>query len=152
MTESTHPSRRQVLTLAMASLAVTAVGSARADTAAMNEAIRAFTGGRSAITGPISLDIPSLVENGNSVPVSVRVDSPMTERDHVKRIALFNEKNPQPQVAVFTLGPRCGRAAVATRMRMADSQQIVAVAELSDGRFIRTRADVVVTLAACIET
>jgi sulfur-oxidizing protein SoxY len=151
MTESTNTTRRQVLRLAIASLAATSARSVQADPAAMNDAIRAFTGGRTPSTGPIRLDIPSLVENGNSVPVSVRVDSPMSEGDHVRRIAVFNEKNPQPQVAVFTLGPRCGRASVATRMRMADSQQIIAVAELSDGRFIQTRADVIVTLAACIE-
>jgi sulfur-oxidizing protein SoxY len=146
-----NPTRRQVLNVAMASLAATAGRRADAGPVALNDAIRMFTGGRSPGTGPIRLEIPSLVENGNSVPVAVRVDSPMSERDHVRRIALFTEKNPQPQVAVFTLGPRSGRAAVSTRMRMADSQAVFALAELSDGRFIQTRADVVVTLAACIE-
>jgi sulfur-oxidizing protein SoxY len=76
----------------------------------------------------------------------------MTERDHVLRIALFSEKNPLPQVAVFHLGTRAGRAAVTTRMRLADSQKVVAVAEMSDGSFQRVQADVIVTLAACIET
>ena len=151
MTESTNTTRRQVLRLAIASLAATSARSVQADPAAMNDAIRAFTGGRTPSTGPIRLDIPSLVENGNSVPVSVSVDSPMTERDHVRRIALFSEKNPQTQVAVFHLGPRSGRADVATRIRLADSQRLVAIVEMADGRFFQTGVEVIVTLAACIE-
>jgi sulfur-oxidizing protein SoxY len=99
----------------------------------------------------VRLLVPELVENGNSVPVSVSVDSPMTERDHVRRIALFSEKNPQTQVAVFHLGPRSGRADVATRIRLADSQRLVAIVELADGRFLQTAVEVIVTLAACIE-
>ena len=75
----------------------------------------------------------------------------MTAADHVRRIALFNDKNPQPDVAVFHLGPRAGRAQVATRIRLATSQTIAAVAELSDGSFWSAEADVIVTLAACIE-
>ena len=118
----------------------------------MELAINQFTGGRPTNTGRVLLDVPALVENGNSVPVRIEVSSPMTERDHVLRIALFSEKNPLPQVAVFHLGPRAGRAAVTTRMRLADSQKVVAVAEMSDGNFQRVQADVIVTLAACIET
>ena len=131
--------------------AVAAVPPAGATPMAMRAAIAAFTGGTVPRDGGMVLDVPGLVENGNSVPVSVRVDSPMTEREHVRRIAVFNERNPQPQVAVFRLGPRAGRAQVATRMRMADSQRIVAVAELSDGSFRQHAVDVIVTLAACIE-
>ena len=118
----------------------------------MREAIAVFTGGAVPIEGGLRLEVPGLVENGNSVPVSVTVDSPMTEAAHVRRIAVFNEKNPQPQVAVFRLGPRSGAARIGTRMRMADSQRIVAVAELSDGSFRQHAIDVIVTLAACIET
>ena len=125
---------------------------AGATPAAMREAIAAFTGGAVPIEGGLRLEVPGLVENGNSVPVSVTVDSPMTEASHVRRIAVFNERNPQPQVAVFRLGPRSGAARVGTRMRMADSQRIVAVAELSDGSFRQHAVDVIVTLAACIET
>jgi sulfur-oxidizing protein SoxY len=118
----------------------------------MREAIAVFTGGAIPTEGGLRLEVPGLVENGNSVPVSVTVDSPMTEAAHVRRIAVFNEKNPQPQVAVFRLGPRSGAARIGTRMRMADSQRIVAVAELSDGSFRQHAIDVIVTLAACIET
>jgi sulfur-oxidizing protein SoxY len=95
--------------------------------------------------------VPPLVENGNVVPLTVMVDSPMSEADHVKTIAVFNEKNPQPNVAVFHLGPRCGRGNVATRLRLANSQKLTAIAEMSDGTFWSDSADVIVTLAACTE-
>jgi sulfur-oxidizing protein SoxY len=138
---------------AMASLASLALlPPAGATPAALRAAIAAFTGGAEPREGGMRLEVPELVENGNSVPVLVTVDSPMTEVAHVRRIAVFNEKNPQPQVAVFRLGPRSGVARVGTRMRMADSQRIVALAELSDGSFRQHSVDVIVTLAACIET
>ena len=75
----------------------------------------------------------------------------MNEADHVSAIHIFNEKNPQPYVAAFHLGPRAGRASVSTRIRLADSQEVVAIARLSDGRFWSDGADVIVTLAACTE-
>jgi sulfur-oxidizing protein SoxY len=117
----------------------------------MRAAIAAFTQGAAPRSGRVRLVIAELVENGNAVPVAVSVASPMTEVDHVKRIALFTELNPEPQVAVFHLGPRNGRAEVATRMRLATTQQVVAVAELSDGSHWQAAMDVVVTLAACVE-
>ena len=115
---------------------------------------RAFTGGRPAPRDPraIQIEIAELVENGNTVPVSVRVASPMTADAFVRRIALFTERNPQPEVAVFQLSPAIGRAEVATRMRLATSQQVLAVAEFGDGRFVQAAVDVIVTLAACIES
>lgn len=124
---------------------------ARADRPALEAAVRAFTGGTWPEPGPIRIEIAELVENGNAVPVTVRVDSPMSIADHVRRIGLFNEKNPQSEVAVFSLGPRAGRAEVATRIRLATSQQLVAVAENHDGRYWSATADVIVMLAACIE-
>jgi sulfur-oxidizing protein SoxY len=114
-------------------------------------AIRGFTGGAVPSTGRVALEVAQLVDNGNAVPVAVRVESPMTAAEHVRRIGLFNEKNPQPDVAVFALGPRSGRAFVATRIRLATSQRLVAVAETSDGAFWQHAVDVVVVLAACIE-
>jgi sulfur-oxidizing protein SoxY len=86
------------------------------------------------------------------VPLTVSVESPMTQADHVKKIHVFNEKNPQPQVAVFHLGPRSGRAAASTRIRLADTQKVTAIAEMSDGTFWEASMEVVVTLAACIES
>lgn len=117
----------------------------------MKQAVEAFTGDRQATPGRVKLDIPYLVENGNSVSMSVTVESPMTAADHVKRIAVFNEKNPQPDIAIYHLGPRCGRAQVATRIRLADSQTLTAIAEMSDGSLWSTTAEVIVTLAACLE-
>ena len=124
---------------------------AAATPAEMEAAIRALVGEAELKSGRVALDISPLVENGNAVPVTVTVDSPMTPADHVKTIALFNERNPQPHVAVFHLGPRAGRARVATRMRLATSQTVVAVAALSDGSVWSASAEVIVTLAACIE-
>lgn len=117
----------------------------------LDEVIRSFTGGAAVREGRVKFDISPLVENGNAVPVTVEVDSPMTASDHVRRIALYTEKNPQADVVVFHLGPRNGRARVSTRIRLATSQAVVALAETSDGAFWSSRANVIVTLAACIE-
>jgi sulfur-oxidizing protein SoxY len=117
----------------------------------MTTAIRALTGGATVQTGRVKLDIPPLVENGNSVPMTVTVTSPMTSTDYVKSIHVFNEKNPQPNLGNFYFGPRAGRAQVATRVRLADSQKIIAIAKLSDGSLWSVTAEVVVTLAACTE-
>jgi sulfur-oxidizing protein SoxY len=102
-------------------------------------------------TGKVKLDVPPLVENGNTVPLTVSVANPMTPSDYVKSIHIFNEKNPQSNVGNFYLGPRAGRAQVSTRIRLADSQKVVAIARLSDDSFWSVTADIVVTLAACTE-
>lgn len=117
----------------------------------LDEVIRSFTGGAAVREERVKFEISPLVENGNAVPVSVEIESPMTVADHVRRIALFNEKNPQADVVVFHLSPRSGRARVATRIRLAASQTVVALAETSDGAFWSAKAKVIVTLAACIE-
>jgi sulfur-oxidizing protein SoxY len=117
----------------------------------MAAAIKAFTGGAAPRPGRITLEVAQLVDNGNTVPITVRVESPMTANDHVAAIAVFNERNPETGIAVFTLGPRAGKAEVSTRIRMATSQKLVAVARMSDGSFWMHSADVVVALAACIE-
>jgi sulfur-oxidizing protein SoxY len=145
--------RRQVLQAGAAGLLSVLVRPAAATPDTLQAALRAFTGGARVQTAPgrVGIDIASLVENGNAVPVTLTVTSPMTPGDHVQRIALFNERNPQPDVAVFHLGPRSGRAVVSTRMRLATSQQVLAVAQMSDGSFWLQAVDVVVTLAACIE-
>jgi sulfur-oxidizing protein SoxY len=124
---------------------------ARATPAAMQEAIRKVVGRASVNTGKVKLELPPLVENGNAVPLAVSVDSPMTEADHVRAIHVFTEKNPLPDVVSFRFGPRAGRAGVATRIRLADTQTVVAICELSDGSFWSGSAAVVVTLAACLE-
>ncbi|WP_119388392.1 SoxY-related AACIE arm protein [Taklimakanibacter lacteus] len=115
------------------------------------EAVRGFTGNRDVRPGRVKLDVPPLVENGNAVGITVTVESPMSANDHVRRIGLFNEKNPQADIAVFHLGPRAGRARISTRIRLASSQTVMAVAEMSDGSLWFGEAQVIVTLAACIE-
>lgn len=144
--------RRQVLGLGAGAFSVLMIRPGSATPAAMEAAIRALAGNDQVRPGRVKLEVPPLVENGNSVALTVRVESPMTSDDFVRTIAIFNEKNPQPNVATFHLGPRSGRAVVSTRMRMADSQKIVAVAELADGTFWSDSADVIVTLAACLES
>jgi sulfur-oxidizing protein SoxY len=124
---------------------------AEATPAMLASAIRNVVGTAVVKTGKIKLDIPPLVENGNTVPMTVSVSSPMTSDDYVKSIHVFNEKNPQPNIGNFYLGPRCGRAQISTRIRFADTQKIVAIAQLSDGSFWSISVDVVVTLAACTE-
>jgi len=116
----------------------------------MQAAMARITGGANVRRGRVKLQLPPLVENGNSVEFSVIVDSPMTETDYVKAIHVFTEKNPQPYVINAYLGPRAGRARITTRTRLADSQTVHAVAELSDGSFWSDSVSVVVTLSACI--
>lgn len=99
----------------------------------------------------MTLDIPALAENGNSVDTRVVVESPMTEADHVRWIHLIADKNPFPDMARFHLGPRAGRAEVSTTLRLAQSQRVTAVAALSGGGFLMAEADIVVTLSACID-
>jgi len=117
----------------------------------MEHAIRSLIGEAEVRKGKVTLDLPPLVENGNTVPLAVSVESPMTAADHVRAIHVFTEKNPQPDVVSFRFGPRAGRASVATRVRLADTQIVVAICELSDGSFWSARTSVVVTLAACLE-
>jgi len=119
--------------------------------AMLSGAIRSVVGEATIRNGKVKLDIPPLVENGNTVPMTVSVASPMTAEDHVKSIHVFNEKNPQPNIGNFHLGPSAGRAQIATRIRLADSQKVVAIARLSDDSFWSASADVIVTLAACTE-
>ena len=114
-------------------------------------AVRKYTGDAKTTEGRVKLDIAPLVDNGNSVPIEVSVESPMTATDHVVAIAVFNEKNPQRDVVEFIVGPRAGRAHVATRIRLATTQKLVAVAKMQDGTCWTHTVDVLVTLAACIE-
>src|SRR5713226_7727809 len=127
------------------------LAAARATPQAMQEALHRILGEAAPQHGKVRLDVPPLVENGNAVALTVSVESPMTEADHVKAIHIVNEKNPQPHVISVTLGPRAGRANLSTRIKLADSQQVVALAELSDGSFWSESADIIVTLAACVE-
>ncbi len=117
----------------------------------LEAAVRAWTGGAPVQTGRVKLDVAPLVDNGNTVPLSVSVDSPMTESDHVVAIAVFNERNPQADVLRCTLGPRAGRAQLSTRIRLATTQKLTAVARLNDGSHWQHTVEVIVALAACLE-
>ena len=148
--------RRQFLGLAGSAAVLGAVPLAdaaiRRGDARDDDASDQSRGRRAAVrTGKVKLDMPPLVENGNTVSMTVSVDSPMTAADHVVSIHVFNEKNPQPNMGNFYLGPRAGRAQISTRIRLADSQKIIAIAKLSDGSFWSATTDVVVTLAACTD-
>ena len=144
--------RRRVLHLGAAAVAQVLVRPASAqDAAAMAAAVAQFAGTQAMRKGRVKLEMAQLVDNGNVVPMRVTVDSPMTAADHVSEIAVFNEKNPQRDVARFTLGPRSGKADVSTRIRLATSQKLIALARMNDGSVWSDTVDVIVVLAACIE-
>jgi sulfur-oxidizing protein SoxY len=149
--------RRQILALAGAALAAggvapsIAVVPAHATPDEMNRAVAGVIGDAKVAAGRVKIDIPPLVENGNTVPCTVTVESPMTAAEHVKAIHVFAERNPQPYVISAVLGPRAGRASISTRMRLRDTQTVLAIAELSDGTFWSDRINVIVTAGACLE-
>ena len=118
---------------------------------ALQQAVDKVVGSATVRRGRVKLDLPPLIENGNTVPLSVTVESPMTPADHVKAIHVFTEKNPQPNVVSAHLGPRAGRAVLTTRARIADSGTVLAIAQMSDGSFWSGSMNVVVTLSACLE-
>ncbi len=106
-------------------------------------------GDRPLTEGRIELDLPEIAENGNTVPVSIAVDSPMTADDYVKSVSIFAEGNPLPEVAMFHFTPRSGVAQAATRMRLAGTQNVLAVAEMADGTLYVARKEVKVTIGGC---
>ena len=146
-----NATRRQFLAAAGGTGLAFIVRPARATPESMTAAIRQVLGEATAKTGRIKLDLPPLVENGNTVAMAVSVESPMTATDHVKAIHVLTEKNPQPNVISVKLGPRAGKADIQTRVRLADTQTVVAICEMSDGSFWSDKVDVVITLGACLE-
>ncbi|MFO1160822.1 MAG: SoxY-related AACIE arm protein [Reyranellaceae bacterium] len=151
MTSASPPLQRRTFLAGSALVMVLPVAPAQATPESMAAAIREVVGNAKVRAGKVTLDLPPLIENGNTVPLTVSVDSPMSEADHVKAIHVFNEKNPQPHVFDARLGPRNGKAMIGTRIKLGDSQKIVAIAETSKGEFWSASADVIVTLAACLE-
>ncbi len=120
-----------------------------AETKDAKSVLAEFTGGKSASEGKITLEMPEIAENGNTVPLSISVDSPMTADNHVKRVIIVAEGNPRPEVITFNFSPKSGVAEASTRMRLAKTQNVVAVAELSDGSFHMTKRQVKVTIGGC---
>ena len=150
--------RREFLVLAATSLAVPEAARAQLDPnlaatrkAAFDEALHRIVGDTQVRRGRVKLQLPPLIDNGNSVPFSVVVESPMTEADYVRAIHVLTEKNPLPDVVSVRLSPRAGRATLSTRVRLADTQTVTAIAQMSDGSFWSDSAEVVVTLSACLE-
>ncbi len=111
----------------------------------------AITGGATIRNGRVHIDTPRLADNGHSVPITVNVDSAMTATDFVRRITLVSESNPRPLIATFHLSAKSGRAEITTRIRLNKTQQVMALAELSDGSFWSSQAEVIVTESACLD-
>src|SRR5262249_4703233 len=145
--------RRQFLIVAggagLAPLLTPAPAGATADS--MAAAIREVVGEATVSEGKVKLELPPLIENGNAVPLTVSVESPMTDADHVNAFNLSNEKTPQPSGASFHRGPRAGRRKISPGIGRADSQKVIAIAQMSDGSFWSDSVEGVVTRAACLE-
>jgi sulfur-oxidizing protein SoxY len=148
---STNATRRQFLGAGGVVGLALIMRPAAATPTSMAVAIRRVIGEAEVHAGKVKLDLPPLVENGNTVAMSVAVDSPMTATDYVKAIHVFTEKNPLPNVISVQLGPRAGKAEIATRIRLADTQTVVASCEMSDGSFWSDKVVVIITLGACLE-
>jgi sulfur-oxidizing protein SoxY len=145
--------RRDIVAgVAAATAAVALPRSSQATPDAMAATLKSILGDKTAAAGRVKLDIPELAENGNSVPLTITVDSPMTAADHVKTIYILSPENPLPDVARFHLGPRSGRAKVSASVRLATSQRLMVLAVMSDGSAWTTGTDVIVTMSACIDT
>jgi sulfur-oxidizing protein SoxY len=145
--------RRQALALSAGAAALAAAGldtpAAFADAAATEKSMMEFTGGKKPGTGKITLTTPEIAENGNTVPISVSVDSPMTDKNYVKSVMLLADGNPNPGVITFNFSPMSGQASATTRMRLAKTQNVVAIAKMSDGSVYMDKKQVKVTIGGC---
>ena len=152
MSSDTTTTRRDVLAGAAAlAAAPLSAGTARAAPEDMARELEKLVGAAAVKEGRVRLTLPELTENGNSSPLGITVDSPMTASDHVKAVHIFSERNPVAYIARLGVGPRAGRAKIATSIRIAESQFITVLAEMSDGSFWSGRAETVVTTPACID-
>lgn len=145
--------RRQALALSAGAVAFAGLGLvpriASADADAAEKSIMEFTGGKSPQQGRISLNAPEIAENGNTVPISVEVDSDMTPDSYVESVVILADGNPNPAVATFHFTPMSGAAAATTRMRLAKTQNVIAVARMNDGSAFIDRKQVKVTIGGC---
>ena len=143
--------RREFVALSLLALPVGAAGKENAHVSTTDPLVYHFTKGRSVFPGKVKLELPRIAENGHSVPMTVRVESPMTQKEHVRLVFLIAERNPQRDMAVFYFGPHSGKAEVSSRVRLNGTQRVVAVAELSDGSFWSDALQIQVMEAACTE-
>lgn len=154
MTRRAIDRRQTLLVLAGGGLALATLRPLAArerDRPSYEEVLRELVGEQEPRSGRVSLELPKIAETGNSVPLTVKVESPMTAEDHVARVHVLSKGNPRPGVATFHLGPRAGLAEVSTRIKLSRTQQVVGVAEMSDGSLWRQEASIVVTQGACVE-
>ena len=144
--------RRQVLGVSAGALASAALGATVSPAAAANDAadlIKMFTGGKAATEGKVKLDLPEIAENGNTVPMTVSVDSPMSEQSYVTEVLVVGDGNPNGGMATFHFSPLSGAAEANTRIRLAATQNITAVAKMNDGSFFTSSKQVKVTIGGC---
>lgn len=145
-------SRRDALALGASGAALTLIGWGESASAAAKEAaeqIAKFTGGKTAGQGKVSIELPEIAENGNTVPLSVSVDAPMTADNYVSEILVVADGNPNPGVATFQFSPLAGKAEASTRIRLATTQNIIAIAKTSKGEFFTNQKLVKVTIGGC---
>ena len=144
--------RRQVLALGAGAMTVAALGASTGTALAKNdaeEAVKKFTGGKTPVQGKIKLDLPEIAENGNTVPMTVTVDSPMTEQSHVTDVLIVADENPRSGVVTFHFTPASGVAEANTRIRLAATQDVIAVAKMNDGSVFMASKQVKVTIGGC---
>lgn len=142
--------RRQVLAGSAGALAVVAFGVTPVHAANnAQDLLKAFTGGKPAVEGKVKLDLPEIAENGNTVPMTVTVESPMSEQSHVTEVLVLADGNPNAGVATFHFSPASGVAEANTRIRLAATQNIIAVAKMNDGSFQMASKQVKVTIGGC---
>ena len=149
--KTAQTSRRDVLAFGAitALAAILAPRLALADEKQVADEIKKLFGDRQATPGRIKLDVPQIAENGLVVPINIEVESPMTETDYVKSVHVWADGNPQPGVVTYRFAPECGKASAATRMRLAQTQNILCIAEMSDGSLHSAKAEVKVTIGGC---
>jgi len=151
--ETRQVSRRELVQLlgagTVAAMGISIAGPAFADAKATDAAIMKVTGGKTPAAGKITLETPQIAENGSTVPIGVKVDSAMNDADNVKSVHLYADGNPNPDVATFHFTSMSGKADVSTRIRLAKTQNIVAVAEMGNGSFMMAKAEIKVTIGGC---
>jgi sulfur-oxidizing protein SoxY len=130
-------------------LTITGLSEARLRT--FEEMVRPYVQSQELKKERVTLSLPMLADNGHMVPLSLKIDSPMTEASHITHVYLISQRNPVPLMAKFVMGPWSGRADLSTRVRLSGNQNVIALARLSDGNFIYDVQEVVVTEAACVD-
>jgi sulfur-oxidizing protein SoxY len=144
--------RRQALALGAGVMTLAALGVSSGPALAKNdaeEAIKKFTGGKTPVQGKVKLDLPEIAENGNTVPMTVTVESPMTEQSHVTDVLIVADENPRSGVVTFHFSPASGVAEANTRIRLAATQDVIAVAKMNDGSVFMASKQVKVTIGGC---